>query len=226
MPRLIRQLSFAVFAVALLSLVSPGLHAAARGKTYVFNGKIQEVNAGAGTFTLSGDGKLYAFRVTNGTNVTWNGKPLKTSDLKPGQEAEVEMKLAADGKGDATSVKVDSPWTPRPGLSRQGLSGPQANSIWAATTPAGKRLTADEIRPLILSSQWPTAVHRVIGYRRLKPGVFLLSVRSDGTVANVETLQAVGHPGADADVIKALRTWRFRPNSLKEVRVPAQYGFQ
>jgi TonB family protein len=226
MAQLVRQLGFAVFALAVISVVTPEVHAAAGGKTYIFNGRIQEVNAGAGTFTLSGDGKLYAFRTTSGTKVTWNGNPLKTSDLKAGQEAEVEMKLAADGKGDATSVKVDSPWAPRNARSRQGLSAPQANSIWAATTPAGQRLTADEIRPLILHSKWPKAAHSVIGYLRLKPGVFLLSIRSDGTVANVESLQAIGHPGADADVIKALRTWRFRPNSVKEVRVPVQYGFQ
>ena len=209
------------FAALLLGL--PNTQAA--GKVFVFNGKIESVNAGAGSFTLSGDGKAYAFQMTSETKVTWNGKPLSSSILRSGQHAEVEMKIGANGKGIATSVRLASPWTPYSSGPPTALSAPMAESLFAATTPGGRRLSAPEIKPLIVYATWPTSTHRVTGYLRIKPGVFLLSVRSDGTVEKVEILQSIGHRGADADMIKALSRWRFRPGSVKEVRVPSQYGF-
>jgi len=96
--------------------------------------------------------------------------------------------------------------------------------VFAATTPAGKRLSAAEVQPLVLSVQWPPPAWTSTGWH-LKCGVFLLNVRSDGSVSSVETLQSIGPAFLDRDVIKAFARWRFRPNSVKAVRVPAYYSF-
>lgn len=97
-------------------------------------------------------------------------------------------------------------------------------SLLAATTPGGKTLSAGEVRPLIVSAPLPKRHMRVVGYVGLKIGVFLLSVRSDGTVAKVEVLQSAGAAIVDNEIKSTFLKWRFRPNSVTEVRVPAYYN--
>lgn len=92
-----------------------------------------------------------------------------------------------------------------------------------ATTPGGKTLSAQQVKPLILYQPLPT--ERLLmgeGWDH-KIGFFLLSVRSDGTVANVEILQSIGRRNMDIVWVWALKKWRFRPNSVKQVRVPGDY---
>ena len=45
-----------------------------------------------------------------------------------------------------------------------------------------------------------------------------------GTVTKVETLQSTGAALADSEVKNTFKKWRFRPNSVSEVRVPAYYN--
>jgi TonB family protein len=96
--------------------------------------------------------------------------------------------------------------------------------VFAATTPSGKQLSASEVKPLVLAVQWPPPFWTSTGWH-LRCGVFLLKVRPDGSVSRVETLQSIGPAFLDRDVTKAFARWRFRPNSVKEVRVPAYYSF-
>lgn len=196
--------------------------AATANKVFVYYGQIEAVEPSAGTFTLRSDKGRHVFAVTNETKILRDSTAVAFENLRGGQFAEVEMRIAAGGKGLATSVKLLSRYT----AAVLAKSAPvPVDSLFAATTPDGKRLSAAQLKPLVLHETWPRERHRVIGYLSLKTGVFLMSVRSDGTVENVEILQTVGHKAADADMVKALRKWRFRPNSVKEVRVPSQYGF-
>ena len=96
-------------------------------------------------------------------------------------------------------------------------------SLYAATTPGGKTLAAHELKPLILSAPMPKQTLEMIGYLRLKIGVFLLTVADDGTVSNIEILQSTGHRRPDDEIIRALKRWRFRPGSVRQVRVPSYY---
>ena len=214
-----------ILVVVLLAAFLPIHHssgATASNKLFVFYGQIESVDAASGTFTLRSDKGRHVFVVTENTKISRHGAGQRLKNLKPRQPAEVEMRIGAGGKGYATSVKL---------MLRDLTAPPSApppeavQSLVAATTPGGKRLSAAQLKPLVLHATFPREHHRVIGYLSLKTGVFLMSVRSDGTVENVEVLQTVGHRGADADMVKALRKWRFRPNSVKEVRVPSQYAF-
>src|SRR5688572_5627585 len=96
------------------------------------------------------------------------------------------------------------------------------NTLFAGTAPSGRRLSAAELQPLVVRAQWPPAMPTYINWH-LKIGVFLLSVRPDGTVSNVEKLHTTGQRFLDRDVTKAFFKWRFRPGSVKEVRVPAHF---
>jgi TonB family protein len=219
------SLPCSIFAVLLLAaslLATYATAATASNKLFVFYGEIETVDPSSGTFTLRSDKGRHVFNVTKDTRILRDRTALQLENLKAGQLAEVEMRIGAGGKGLATSVKLISRYT----AAALAASAPAPiESLFAATTRDGKHLSAAQLRPLIVNASWPRNTHRVIGYLRLKIGVFLLSVRSDGTVENVETLQSTGHRGADADTVTALRKWRFRPNSVKEVRVPSQYAF-
>ena len=213
------------FVIAAFCSARGNAEAAATHKIYVFNGRIQGVKPAARSFTFTGDGKSYEFTVTPETRLTRKGKPVPFSTLLAGEDAEVEMKVGPGGKGVALSIKLTTRERGPIPRSAPTLDGPMMDSLCAGTTPGGKRLGPQELKPLVTHFEWPKATHSVIGYLRIKPGVFLLSLAADGGVASVEVLQAIGHRGADADAVKALRKWRFRPNSVREVRVPVQYGF-
>jgi TonB family protein len=116
---------------------------------------------------------------------------------------------------------VSAPGAP---ADRRPSPGFIVQSLFAATTPSGKTLSAQQLKPLILHATWPPGMS-TRGYWHLKIGVFLLAVRSDGTVANVEKLQSTGHRGLDGEMKVAFMKWRFRPNSVNSVRVPAYYTF-
>jgi len=104
------------------------------------------------------------------------------------------------------------------------ISNAQWDELFAGTTPDGKRLSAPQLSPLVLHTEWP---RNTVGTRgdwyHLKIGVFLLNVRGDGTVSSVEVLQRIGHRQMDGDTVRALAKWRFRPNSVGTVRVPSYY---
>jgi TonB family protein len=62
-----------------------------------------------------------------------------------------------------------------------------------------------------------------IDYGAARQGVFLLSVRPDGTVSKVEVLSSIGYGELDEKTKSWLMKWRFQPNSVVEVRVPSSF---
>jgi hypothetical protein len=58
---------------------------------------------------------------------------------------------------------------------------------------------------------------------RKTPGLFVLSVAPDGTVSSATLRQSTGYPELDARAEKWMKKWRFRPNSVTEVRLPMYY---
>jgi TonB family protein len=57
-------------------------------------------------------------------------------------------------------------------------------------------------------------------------GVYSISIRANGTVRSVEVRKSTGHPVLDQAATVALQQWRFRPGSVKEVRVPLTFVMQ
>jgi TonB family protein len=54
-------------------------------------------------------------------------------------------------------------------------------------------------------------------------GIAEIHINSDGSVASVNMLRSTSHKILDEAAMHAFLGWRFRPNSLKVVRVPIQY---
>jgi len=190
---------------------------AANNKLFVFDGKIQAVDMAARTFTLQVDKQSYVFVVTNQTKIVRNRKAQKFADLKRGRFAEVEMQVGPGGKGMAVSIRL--------GFDSRQLDSRvrelQWQSLFTATTPDGKTISGPELTRLIVNTPvFPVMPATALG--PFKPAIFLLSVRPDGTVSNVEMLNSTGYNHLDKRGMQWAREWRFRPNSVVQVRVAIQ----
>jgi len=55
-------------------------------------------------------------------------------------------------------------------------------------------------------------------------GVFRCNVRPDGAVSSVIVLQSTGHAILDQAGIAAFQRWRFKPGSVKAVKIPLRFS--
>jgi len=79
--------------------------AAQTNKVFVFHGKIQAVDAAARSLTLQAAKWTYVFSVTDKRRIARNGITQKFSELKAGEEADVDMRIGPGGKGIAVSAR-------------------------------------------------------------------------------------------------------------------------
>lgn len=100
----------------------------------------------------------------------------------------------------------------------------EIQSLLAATTPSGKILSPAETRATIVGMDTSKHSTRIQGTARRQTGVFLLSVRPNGTVERVEMLHSTGERFFDSEARKSLALWQFKPGSVKEVRVPQMFN--
>jgi TonB family protein len=54
-------------------------------------------------------------------------------------------------------------------------------------------------------------------------GLFILSIRPDGTVESVAVTKSTGHPQLDQSAMAAFRQWRFVPGRLTKVKIPIEF---
>jgi TonB family protein len=54
-------------------------------------------------------------------------------------------------------------------------------------------------------------------------GLFILSVRPDGTVESVDVSKSTGHPELDQSAVAAFQRWQFRPGSVTKVKIPMEF---
>jgi TonB family protein len=195
----------------------------ANNKLFVFHGKIQAVDTAARTFTLQTNKQNYVFVTTDQTKITRNGKAQQFADLKPGQPAEVEMQIGAGDKGMAVSVRLIRNSYQLDYRVRELQLQSQLQSLFVATTPSGKTISGTEVNRLVVHKpRFEPIWHGPSFGPSTRLDVFLLSVRPDGTVSNVEVLRETGYDVLDKRTKEWITKWRFRPNSVVQVRVPVQ----
>ena len=96
-------------------------------------------------------------------------------------------------------------------------------NLFVAKSPSGETLNATQIRRLVIDAPWPKYPSRAFSLGYSGTGIFLLSVRADGTISSVETLRSTGHTELDTPAMAALKKWRFQPKSVAQVRVPVPF---
>jgi TonB family protein len=99
----------------------------------------------------------------------------------------------------------------------------QLTALFVAKSPSGETLNATQIRRLVIDAPWPKYPSRASSLGYFGTGIFLLSVRADGTISSVETLRSTGHTELDTPAMAALKKWRFQPKSVAQVRVPVSF---
>ena len=195
----------------------------AKNKLFVFDGKIQAVDTAARTFTLEVDKQSYVFVVTDQTKIVRDGKPREFADLKQGQPAEVEMKIGPGGKGMAVSVTLLFNSYQLDSRVRELQFQSLFQSLFIATTPSGKTVSGTALRRLIVYKPGLETIWHGPSYGpSTRTGVFLLSVRPDGTVSNVEVLHSFGNGLLDKRTTEYMMKVRIRPNSVLQVRMAMQ----
>jgi TonB family protein len=101
-----------------------------------------------------------------------------------------------------------------------------ASVMHADPTPAEKpaRGTLEYAKTHVIFAPPPQLSEEVRAKRLHGKGLFLLSVRPDGTVSEVRPLQSTGHPELDAASISAFLRWRFYHGTVTAVKVPISYA--
>src|SRR6267143_519072 len=203
-----------ILAAVVLGLLAPDFASAkdSSAPLHTFYGIVKAVDLAARTITLKSGGKSFLFHITNETKISGRQGYASLDKIQPGQGAAVVMRLGERGVGIAVMIRFD----PTAGTSNY-------LALYSARTIHGEMISGMAFNNYVVyeppSDAWMTG----ITYELKHASMFVLSVRPDGTVADARPIQGLGYPELDARAVKWLKKWRFRPNSVTEVRMPLGY---
>lgn len=184
------------------------------GKLFVFHGKVQAIDPGGKTFTITSELGTAVFDVTKDTKITRHPhsihfREVSLEKIKVGED--VEVFVGGGSVRRATAVIVNLDYDPR------SASLP---SLFSAKTPRGETVSGPDLEWLVAYKPRRDSFSTSIDYGDYKLGVFRLSVRPDGTVSNVDVVSSIGYGELDERMKKWFMKWRFKPNSVVQVTVP------
>ena len=164
-------------------------------------------------------GSRFVFHVPVSTPIAFrNGTSTDFSAVKVGQLVDIVARRDAQ---DWTATKIA---LPARGLhlaeSKPGV--PFFGDRFSVKTSAGKTVTGLAARSYVLYSPPEQFVNRGIDLGN-HSGMFLLSIRPDGTVAKVEVLRSLAVRELDERALSRLARMKFRPGSITEARLPVSY---
>lgn len=188
------------------------------GDIATIHGTVESVNLPKRTLALKTDKGSLVFAITDKTGIVRNpnwpsGRIVTLERVKPGEFAEVVV-LAAR-RGTAVLVNLGSP-----------SSVLEFLSSFSGKTPNGQTVSGAALEKLVVFIPKKDAFTTSIDYDATKGGSFLMSVRPDGTVSNVEVLSSIGYHELDERAKKWFMRWRFQPNSVTQARAPVSYGMR
>jgi hypothetical protein len=196
-----------IILVAVALAFSPHSGAAApvsSGPLQAFYGQVTKVDLAAKTITLK-LGSSLVFRITNETKISAPGGLVSLDKIRPGVGATVVSRPGPGNIGIAVTIKLalKATFTPEP----------------TARTVRGETISGFAVSNLVVYQPPMDTFNRGLDFGT-GSGLFLLSVRPDGSVANVRPLQSLGVNELDTRAEKLLMKTRFRPNSITEARIP------
>jgi TonB family protein len=217
--------SIAAGIVIFLALVPHGAKTApaaaknpSSGDIATLHGTVEAVNLSTRTLTLKTDKGSVVFAITDKTGIVRNpnshgAKILTLDQVKIGEFAEVVVLAARRG----TAVLVNL------GSASRAL---EFLSSFSGKTASGQTISGRPLEKLIVFIPKKDAFSTSIHYDATKGGNFLMSVKPDGTVSNVEVLSSIGYRELDERAKKWFMKWRFQPNSVTQVQAPVSYGMR
>ena len=174
------------------------------GDLHAFYGQVKAVDPAGRTFTI-GIPMQFTFKVAAETQITVRrGGAASFDAIMPG--AGTHIVARRDAKG----------WTAQKITLEPGAKFPAEMS---ATTAQGKNITGPDVAEFITYEPPAQIVNRGINFGR-RSGLFLVSVRPDGSVAGVRPIKSLGEKELDERATQRLMKMKFRPGALKEARIP------
>ncbi len=171
---------------------------------HAFYGRITQVDHAGRTFSIA-QPMRYTFKVPAETEIVkqHGGGSLSFAAVQPGGGATV---VALRGLTGWTARKITLEKTPA-----------ELEDLKAITT-GGRTITGPDVWNYVTvgPGMHLSQVMKVVG----KPGLFLLSVRADGTVGNVDVMKSEGSEELDQLASRRLARMKFRPGAFKEVQIP------
>jgi len=204
-----------VFALLAFGLLLSGFrpaHAAPSSDAHVFSGEVIAVNPAGKTLTIKSGGKTFVFHVTPETKLTSYYGHATFDKIRPGEGATVVMKLGPGNIGIALQIHT----VPT-------SLGARLTSYYSAKTIDGDTVHGNAVGNYVAYEPPGDAWSSGLEYRRYSGAMFLLLVNRDGTVSEVRPIGTLGYSELNERAIRWFKRWKFRPNSVTEVRMPMVY---
>jgi hypothetical protein len=180
---------------------------------HTFYGEVVAIDQARKVIQLKSGNQRFLFHYNNQTRITSTSGSVRLDRILRGTGAAVVMRV---GEGNA-------------GIALQIRFVPNANKMETLALISARSVRGETIKGIALSNfvdYEPPSDAWVGGpmlENRKTPGLCVLSVAPDGTVSNVTVRTSTGYPELDARATKWMKKWRFRPNTLTEVRLPMYY---
>ncbi|MGZ5024014.1 MAG: TonB family protein [Chthoniobacterales bacterium] len=198
----------ALFCLArILSAVSTS--AASSAELHTFYGEVQSVDLGARTFSIKSGGKILVFHYTDQTKISSFHGYMRWDKVHVGQEAAVVMRVGEGNIGIAEAVRFD--YVP---ISSKQLS------LFVARTTQGETVSGIAVANYVTNEPRGEKFLRATGSAGGSVGVFVLSVKPDGSVGEITAAKSLGDAEMDQRAAHWLREWRFKPNAVTQVQIP------
>lgn len=206
------RIILAALVLSFLALGSGLAKAASSAPLHTFCGEVKAVDLAAKTITIKSGGKSLVFHVTDETKISSRNEHIRLDTVTRGQGATVVMRLGEGNVGIAVMIRFDA-----------DASLSKYLSLFSARTTRGETISGLAVNNYVAYQPPDDGFSRGLDFGMRRLGMFLLSVQPDGAVANVTSLKSLGYEELDVRAAKWLKKWRFRPNNVTEVRIPAGY---
>ncbi len=183
----------------------------------MFYGVVQAIDLGNKTFTIQAQGRSYVFHYNELTKISSQHGYIRWETVKVGQGATVLMRVGEGNVGLAVQVRFTT-----------DNGEAESTKLYVARTNKGETISGPAVENYIVSQPPPFSFSGAAGYgitnkAGARSGVFHLSVRPDGSVAEVTAAKSLGDDKMNQRVAAWLKKWKFRPNSVTEVQIPMSF---
>ncbi|MEY2490589.1 MAG: hypothetical protein QOC70_2531 [Verrucomicrobiota bacterium] len=204
-----------ILVAIVLSVLIPGSRSAQTDSSaplHTFYGEVKAVDLAARTITIKSHVRSFVFRITDETKISGRNGYIRLDKVQRGQGATVVMRLGEGNVGIAVAIRFDA-----------DASLTKSLALYSARTTRGEMISGIAVNNFVDYEPPALPINRGFDLGPNKLRMFRLSVRPDGTVASATPYVPFGNGDLDTRAIKWLMKWRFRPNSVTEVRMPVNW---
>jgi TonB family protein len=176
---------------------------------HTFYGEVKAIDLAARTITIKTHVRSFVFHITDETKISSPNEHISWDKVQRGQGATVVMRLGQGGIGVAVAIRFDA-----------NASFTKHLALYSARTMQGEMISGLAVNNFVAYQPPDIGFVRGLDLGPNKMRMFRLAVRPDGTVESATPYVSFGVEELDARAVKWLKKWRFRPNSVTEVRLP------